>query len=64
MMKIADSYVSITGYLMQDIGINRQKVNIQPIMLAHPVFHDISIDTYKQEIFPTFMLANGVNITL
>ena len=31
-------------------------------MLAHPVFHNILIDTYKQEKFPTFMLADGVYI--
>ena len=28
-------------------------------MLAHPDFIYISIDTYKWEIFPTFMLADG-----
>ena len=31
-------------------------------MLALPVFNDISIYTYQQEIFTTFMLADGVYI--
>ena len=32
-------------------------------MLAHTDFKNISIDTYKKEILPTFMLAYGVYIT-
>ena len=32
-------------------------------MFANPVFHDVPIDTYDKEIFPTFMLADGVYIT-
>ena len=31
-------------------------------MLAHSYFK-ISFDTYKREIFPTFMLADGIFIT-
>ena len=33
-------------------------------MLVHPDFNEISIDTYKWERLPTFMLADGVYITL
>ena len=32
-------------------------------MLYHPDFNDVSIDTYRLEIFPTFMLSDGVYIT-
>ena len=32
-------------------------------MLAHPDFNNISIDNYKRERFPTFMLADGAYIT-
>ena len=37
-------------------------MNIQPFMLARPIFLEILIDTYRQEIFPTFMLADSVYI--
>ena len=33
-------------------------------MLAHTVLHKISIDTYKWDIFPRFMLTYRVYITL
>ena len=32
-------------------------------MLAHPDFNYIPIETYIQEIFPTFILVHGVYIT-
>ena len=32
-------------------------------MLAHPVFHEILIDTYKEEIFPESLLLNSVYMT-
>ena len=32
-------------------------------MLAHPYFNDITIDTYKKNIFLTFMLSYGAYIT-
>ena len=31
-------------------------------MLYHPGFSNISIDTYKSEVFMEFMLADGVHI--
>ena len=33
-------------------------------MLVQPIFNYISIDTYKQECLPSFMLEYGVYITL
>ena len=62
-MKIAEIYVSITGYLLQFININLSKINSQRVMLAHSLFCDIPIDTYKQEMFPTFILRDVVYIT-
>ena len=37
---------------------------IENFILAYPIFHNILIDTYKREILPTFMLEDGVYITL
>ena len=63
MMKISNIYVSITGYLFQYINIYRQSKNSQDFMLAHPVFHKISIDTFKKEIFWTFIFSDGAYTT-
>ena len=62
-MKIVNIYVRINGYLFQGINIHRKTIDNQHLMLGNPVFHNISIDTYKQEILPTFMFAYGVYIT-
>ena len=62
-MKFFDIYVSITGYLFQVIKIHGCRLNSQHFMSAHLVFHDISIDTKKQERFLKIMLADGVYIT-
>ena len=62
-MKISDVYVRINKYLLQKIDIHRGKENSQHFMLAHHYFSNISIEDYKQETFPTFMLEYSVNIT-
>ena len=41
-MKISDIYVSITGYITQDINIDWCRENSQNYMLALPVLNDIS----------------------
>ena len=56
MMKIADIYVSITGYLYHRITIHRRKINIQHLMLAHTLLLEIPIETHQQERLPTCML--------
>ena len=63
MMKFSNVYVSITGYLLQQINIHQCKEKSQHYMLAHPDFNKISTDTYKQEIFLTFMLSGVTYIT-
>ena len=45
-MKIANIYVSITGYIFQGIIIHWWRINIQHFMLNHRLFHNISIETY------------------
>ena len=62
-MKTANIYVRIYGYLIQEINIRFIRINSKHFILAASVFHDITIDTYKQERFLTFMLADGVYIT-
>ena len=42
---ISNNYVSITGYILEDISIPRWMINSQHYMLSQPVFHNISIDT-------------------
>ena len=61
MMKIMDIYVSTAGYLFQWIFIHIYSMNNQYFMLYRPVLHDITIDAYKQEISPTWLLTDGVN---
>ena len=63
MMKISVIYVSIAGYRFHSINIRQQRINSQHCVLACPVLHNISIDTYKQKILPTIMLADSVYIT-
>ena len=63
MINIAEIYVRTTVSLLQQIHICCYRENIKYYMLAHPDFNNISIDTYKQEILSTFLLANGVYIT-
>ena len=61
--EIFDICVSITGYFLQGINIHQRSKNSQHFMLDHPNFHNISIYTYKQLIFPTFMLSYDVYTT-
>ena len=60
MIQIADIYVSTTGYLLHMINIRQYRLNSQHYLLAHHDSNRISIDNYKRNIFPTFMLADGV----
>ena len=62
-MKIANIYVKIYEYLIHGINIHLIRINRQLFILATPVFHNISIDTYKQERFLTFILSSSVYIT-
>ena len=63
MIKIPDIYVSITVPLLQIIYTNRDRENIQHYMLDNTNYNNISTNNYKQEIFPTFMLALNVHVT-
>ena len=56
-------YVSITSYILHLINIHQQRINSKPFILLHPLLHDISIYTYKQEILTTVMSAYVVYIT-
>ena len=58
-LKIDDIYVSTTWYLFQQINIQMRRNNTQHSMLALFNINNIAIDNYKQEIFRTFMLADG-----
>ena len=55
---------SINGCLLQEINIHQWSINIKHFMLAHPVFHNIPIDTYIPELLPTVMIADADYITL
>ena len=55
-MNAVDIYVSTTGYLTQMIYICRCRENSQHYMSDNPYLNHISMDNYKQEIFPTFVL--------
>ena len=63
MITIADIYVSISGYIIQEIIIHQCRTNRQHSMLSHPGLLDISIYTCLQEGLLTFMLEDGVYIT-
>ena len=62
MMKIAEIYIIINEYLLQEIHINWWRENSQHSMLDIRVFIVISIYTYQQEILMTFMLVNVIYI--
>ena len=62
-MKITEIYVRINGYLIQEIIIYGYWKSNQQYMLDHLFFNEISIYTYRPEIFLTFMLSDGVYIT-
>ena len=49
-MKIADIYDHITRYLFWEISIHMPWINRQHFRLARSLFHNILIETYKQEI--------------
>ena len=63
MIKIADIYVGTNESLLQQINIIWCRENSQHSISNLPNFNNTSIDNYKQEKFPTFMLAYGVYIT-
>ena len=54
---------STTGSLLQQINISLCRENSQNYMLAHTDFNKISIDNYKQESLPIFMLEDCVYVT-
>ena len=62
MIKNAVIYVSTTASLLQKMNINWCRGNGQYYMLAHPDINYNSIDTYKLEILPIFMLSVFVYI--
>ena len=62
-MYIASINYGITAYNLQDIHNNCCRKYSYHSMLDLHVFNDISIYTYQGEIFPTFMLADGLYIT-
>ena len=62
-MKIANIYVRITCYFLQEIDITWRRIDIKYFMLFHHVLYNISIDTYKQEILQKCMLSDGVCIS-
>ena len=57
-MKVSDNYVIISGYILLDIRIHWCNEKREYFMLAYPVINYISSETYEQEIFTTFMLAD------
>ena len=63
MIKIYNIYDSTTWSLLPQINIYRRRENIQHSMLYNTDLNYNSIDTYKQEIFPTFILAYCIHIT-
>ena len=64
MIKIADIYISNTGYLLQLIEFQNYKKNRQHYILDNPDYSNISIDNYKRVKFPTFMFALFVFVTI
>ena len=61
-INIYDIDVSTTGCLLPQNN-SRCNIYIQHDMSDRPDFNNISIDNYKPEIFPTFLLAYCVYIT-
>ena len=55
--------LQLLGPFFPQKNIHLRMINSQYFMLAHTVFHNISIYTYKQYIFLIFMLAYGVYVT-
>ena len=62
-INVADIYGSTTGFLLTQINIHRGRENSQHYMFAYPCSNNITIDSYKQEMFTTFMLEDCVYIT-
>ena len=56
-MNVYEICVSTTGYPIQMIYIFQCKGNSQHSMSYNPDFSNISMENYKREILPTFMLA-------
>ena len=63
MIKIYEIYVSTTGSQLQIIYICWFRENIQHSMLDNHNYNNLSIENYKREILPTFMLALHVYFT-
>ena len=62
-INVSDIYFRTTGSILQQISIIKCRENSQHYMPENPDFKNISMENYKQEIFPTFMLADCVYIT-
>ena len=62
MVKIANIYFIIYGYLLHEINTHSWRGNIQHYMLAHLVLVILLIYTYQQVRFLTYMLSDGVYI--
>ena len=57
MLKFSGIYVSTTGYLLHLIYFRECCKNSQQYMLDNPDFNNISIENYKWERLPVFMLS-------
>ena len=62
MIKISGIYVGTTGYILQMINISWCRGNSQHSMSDNTYFNHISMEKYKQEILPKFMLAIFIGI--
>ena len=58
-MKFSYIYVCITVYIYWEVNIHQWRINSQKFILDHHVFHNISIDIYKQDRLQTFMVSYG-----
>ena len=59
---IAKIYVRTTWYSLQQIYFLWCRKNSQYYMLVHPYFNWISIDHYKREKIPTFIVADDLYV--
>ena len=62
-INVSSIYGSTTGSLLQLIYICPCSNNSQHSTLANPDYNIISIEKYKQEIFPSFMLSLHAYVT-
>ena len=62
-INVSDIYIITTGFLPPQINIHQGRENIQNYMFDFTDYNNISMDSYKQEMFTTFMLEDCVFIT-